>query len=35
MPGLFLVRGERVLWQHDFKHAGDHPDWARVGTLKR
>jgi hypothetical protein len=30
MPGLFLVRGERILWQHDFKHIGDHPDWAKL-----
>lgn len=27
MPGLFLLHGAHVLWQHDFKHAGDHPDW--------
>jgi hypothetical protein len=30
LPGLFLVRGERVLWQHDFAHIGDHPDFARL-----
>jgi hypothetical protein len=30
MPGLFLVEGQRVRWQHDFSHAGDHPDWARL-----
>lgn len=34
MPGLFLVeRDGRVLWSHDFAHAGDHPDWARVPEL--
>lgn len=27
MPGLFHVQGDQVLWRHDFKHAGDHPDW--------
>lgn len=30
MPGLFLVRGAQVLWQHDFRHAGDHPDFLRI-----
>ena len=28
MPGLFLVQGRRVLWQRDYKHAGDSPVWA-------
>lgn len=27
MPGLFLLRGERVEWRHDFDHAGDLPDF--------
>lgn len=35
MPGLFLVRGARVLWSHDFRHAGDHPDFARVPEIAR
>lgn len=30
MPGLFLVKGDSILWQHDFSHAGDHPDWAKI-----
>ena len=31
MPGLFLVeQNGTVLWQHDFAHAGDHPDWRVV-----
>lgn len=31
MPGLFLVDDDgTVLWQHDFAHAGDHPDWSAV-----
>ena len=30
MPGLFLVQGDRVLWQRDFKHAGDSPDWVTL-----
>lgn len=30
MPGLFLVQGDRILWQHEFRHAGDHPDFASI-----
>ena len=30
MPGLFYVKGDRVLWQHDFAHAGDHPDFESL-----
>ncbi len=30
MPGLFLVRAGRVLWTHEFRHAGDHPDFLRI-----
>lgn len=26
MPGMFLVEGERILWSHKYKHAGDQPD---------
>ena len=33
LPGLFLVQGEHVLWQHDFAHIGDHPDFARLPEL--
>lgn len=33
MPGLFLVKGSELLWQHDFKHAGDHPDFLRLPSL--
>jgi len=31
MPGLFLVSpvGE-ILWQHEFDHAGDHPDFSAL-----
>ena len=25
MPGMFLVHQHQILWQHHFKHAGDHP----------
>lgn len=30
MPGLFLVAGRAILWTHDFRHAGDHPDFATL-----
>lgn len=30
LPGAFLVRERRVIWKHDFEHAGDHPDWKSV-----
>ena len=35
MPALVLVRDEKVVWQHEFRHAGDLPDspaipWNRV-----
>jgi hypothetical protein len=33
MPGAFLVRGDRVLWQHRYRHAGDHPDFTNVAAL--
>jgi hypothetical protein len=35
LPGVFLVRGDRVLWSHPFRHAGDRPDWERIGPLAR
>jgi hypothetical protein len=25
----------RVAWQHDFAHAGDHPDFTRIPSLAR
>jgi hypothetical protein len=30
MPGLFCVQGAQVLWQHDYAHAGDSPDWEAL-----
>lgn len=26
MPGIFLVDDGEVVWQHDFRYSGDHPD---------
>jgi len=33
MPGLFLVDGEQIIWRRDFRHAGDHPDFAAIPRL--
>jgi len=30
MPGVFLIHDGQILWQHDFKHAGDHPDFREI-----
>ncbi len=30
MPGLFLVQGDQIIWQHKFKHIGDTPDYAAI-----
>ena len=35
MPGVFLVRGDRVLWQHVYRHAGDQPDFRRIPDAAR
>jgi hypothetical protein len=35
LPGVFLVRGDRILWAHEFRHAGDLPDFAAVPGLAR
>ena len=32
MPGMFLVRDGQVLWQHDFRYSGDHPDMKVVAA---
>jgi len=23
----------RVMWSHEFRHAGDHPEWDRIPAL--
>jgi hypothetical protein len=33
MPGAFLVQGQRILWEHDYDHAGDQPDFASVSMV--
>jgi len=32
MPGVFLIHEERIVWQHRYRHAGDHPDFSRIPT---
>lgn len=33
MPGLFYVLGGQVLWQRDYSHVGDSPDWKELPAL--
>ncbi|MEM7116233.1 MAG: peroxiredoxin-like family protein [Chloroflexota bacterium] len=34
MPGMFLVSQDgAVLWQHDFSHAGDHPNFKEITAV--
>ena len=35
MPGTFLVRGERILWSHEYEHAGDLPDFHAIAARAR
>ena len=30
MPGWFYVKGDRVLWQRDYAHSGDSPNWVTL-----
>jgi hypothetical protein len=30
MPGAFLMRGDQMLWSHEYRHVGDHPNLADV-----
>ena len=33
MPGVFLLRGEQIVWSHDFKHMADHPTFAELPAV--
>ncbi len=33
MPGVFLMRGEEVVWSHDFKHMADHPTFGELPAV--
>lgn len=35
MPGVFLVRGDEILWSYRFAHAGDAPDFAAMAEIAR
>lgn len=30
MPGVFLVVRDRIVWEHRYRHIGDHPDWKNL-----
>jgi len=30
MPGMFYVEGNSIVWTHNFKHIGDHPDYETL-----
>jgi hypothetical protein len=30
MPGVLMVRGSRILWSHEYRHAADHPDYQLI-----
>ncbi|MBL8899814.1 MAG: AhpC/TSA family protein [Planctomycetes bacterium] len=32
LPGLFLVHDRQLVAAHEFRHAGDHPDWRAVSA---
>jgi hypothetical protein len=34
-PGLFLVQDGVILWQHPYRHSGDHPDWSQLPDIAR
>ncbi|MGB6000702.1 MAG: peroxiredoxin-like family protein, partial [Thermoanaerobaculia bacterium] len=33
MPGMFLVRDGEIVWQHEFRFSGDHPDLGDVAGV--
>lgn len=30
MPGMFFIRGAEIVWSHEYRHAGDHPDFYGI-----
>ncbi|RHX83113.1 SelL-related redox protein [Leptospira stimsonii] len=30
LPGAFLVVKDRIVWEHQYRHIGDHPDWRNL-----
>ncbi len=35
LPGVFLVDGNHIVWTHEFRHAGDLPDFGAVAARAR
>lgn len=35
LPGVFLVRGDRILWEQDFHHIGQRPDYEALRSAAR
>lgn len=33
LPGVFLVAEGTIRWAHEYRHAGDRPDYARIPDL--
>ena len=33
MPGFFVVKGEQIVWSHDYRHVGDEPPLRRLNQL--
>ena len=29
-PGLFVIEDQAIVWEHNFHHIGDHPDFAKI-----
>ena len=29
-PGLFIIENETIVWEHNFHHVGDHPDFCSL-----
>jgi hypothetical protein len=34
-PGMFMLQDGVILWEHPYRHAGDHPDWTQLPELAR
>lgn len=33
MPGVFYIKDGMILWSHDYRHIGDHPDFASIPRI--
>ena len=33
MPGVFLLRGNAILWRWKYRNIGDHPDFSSLSEL--